>query len=95
MCYTHGKFSHPPSPLRTKSKAVSSEERRGVYVMRSSLFELPAVGHKLACFGIRGRRLENGPVFPLTRCGHEAGTFILDSMVSNMKHTRTRDHAHL
>jgi hypothetical protein len=59
--------------------ALTVQVRRagGVYVMftgtrclRPSLFELPAVGHKLARFGIVRWRLADGPVLPLTRCVH-------------------------
>ena len=55
MRYTHGEISLRPSrSLRSKSTAISSEERQGVYAIPPSLFELPPVGHKLARFGIQG-----------------------------------------
>jgi hypothetical protein len=71
VLYSRGYYAHPFDILVSDAPR-QYRLRRGTLSKGLSLFEPPAVRHKLACFGIRGR-LSVGPLF---RCTSFPGEFI-------------------
>ena len=83
VLYSRGYYAHPFDTLVSDSPR-QYRPRRGTLSKVLSLFEPPAVRHKLACFGIRGR-LSAGPLF---RCTGFPGEFITVESASVRNQTR-------